>query len=73
MTINKVQGSNLNTVVLNEPLFSHGQLYLALSHVERQSDIFVATNSTIEGTTRNVVYKEVFKEADPISVFCCLL
>jgi hypothetical protein len=50
MTINKAQGANLNIVELNDPLFSHGQLYVALSQVASQSDIFVATNSHIEGT-----------------------
>ena len=50
MTINKAQGANLNTVELKDPVFSHGQLYVALSQVASQSDIFVATNSPIEGT-----------------------
>ena len=49
MTINKAQGANLNTVELNDPVFSHGQLYVALSQVASQSDIFVATNFPIEG------------------------
>ena len=64
MTINKVQGANLNTVKLNDPLFSHSQFYVALSQVASQSDIFVATNSPIE---------EVIKKADPSSAYCCLL
>ena len=52
MTINKAQGATLNTVgiYLNDPVFSHGQLYVALSRVASQSDIFVAKNSHIEET-----------------------
>jgi ATP-dependent DNA helicase PIF1 len=63
MTINKAQGATLAKVgiFLNDPVFSHGQLYVALSRVSSENDIVVATQSSPEGTTRNVVYKEIFQ------------
>ena len=62
MTINKAQGATLKKVgvYLNDPVFSHGQLYIALSRVASINDITVATNSSIQGITRNVVYHEIF-------------
>ena len=63
-TINKAQGQTLKTigVWLPEPVFSHGQLYVAASRVGAPENLKFAVkpedtqNSTY---TRNVVYREV--------------
>ena len=58
MTINKAQGQSLNTVGIHllQPIFSHGMLYVALSRTGDKSAIYhLSTN----GSTKNVVYKEV--------------
>ncbi len=62
MTINKSQGATLKKVgiFLNTPVFSHGQLYVAMSRVSSLEDITIATDSALEGSTRNVIFKEVF-------------
>ena len=70
MTINKKQGQTFEKVGLYFPaeVFTHGQLYLALSRVKRRTDFKVAIEKTPlqdineDGSafTRNVVYPEIF-------------
>ena len=68
MTINKAQGQTMKFVgiYLPSPVFTHGQLYVALSRVSSSSNICIMIenekyklkNMTL---TKNVVYKEIFQ------------
>ena len=65
MTINKAQGQTLNHVglCLTEPVFTHGQLYVALSRVTNAANLRIILPDTEEGhqgRIKNVVYSEVF-------------
>ncbi|CAB4425284.1 unnamed protein product [Rhizophagus irregularis] len=62
MTINKSQGQTLNRVglYLPQPVFSYGQLYVALSRVTSYQYIKVLTGENNGCQTKNVVYNEVF-------------
>ncbi|KAL3652540.1 hypothetical protein CASFOL_002221 [Castilleja foliolosa] len=66
MTINKSQGQSLANVglYLKKPVFSHGQLYVALSRVTNPSGLKILLSSNDEdnrSSTVNVVYKEIFQ------------
>lgn len=60
MTINKAQGQSLQVCGLNleNPCFTHGQLYVACSCVGKPSDLFVYTP---DGKTKNIVYSKALQ------------
>ena len=69
LTINKAQGQSVKEVGidLRIPVFSHGQLYVALSRATNSRNIHVLLPDTDRevGKTCNVVYPEVL--VDPVS------
>ena len=62
MTINKAQGQTLTCII--EPVFTHGQLYVALSRFTNAANLRIIVLDTFEarreGKIKNVVYSEVF-------------
>ena len=62
MTINKAQGQSVSNVGINlrSLVFSHGQLYVTLSHCTSSERIKVLFPEECEDTkTTNIVYPEV--------------
>jgi ATP-dependent DNA helicase PIF1 len=61
ITINKNQGQTLDNVgvYLPSPVYSHGQLYVAISRVTSSANIKIFSGQGPDGYMRNVVYKEV--------------
>jgi ATP-dependent exoDNAse (exonuclease V) alpha subunit len=70
MTINKAQGQSVKYVGLNlrTPVFSHGQLYVALSRCTHPERVYAIFPEHEQGSnTTNVVYTEVLRGlTDPI-------
>lgn len=62
MTVNKSQGQLLKTVGvdLQTSVFTHGQLYIALSCVTTLERITILMAENSDGKTNNVVYPEVY-------------
>lgn len=60
MTIHKSQGQTLDRILiyLDEPVFQHGQLYVALSRAKRRENVKVFVNRG--KCTKNIVNKNVF-------------
>ena len=65
MTVNKSQGQSLNFVGvdLRTPVFTHGQLYVALLRVTDISGLAVLLPRNGDGTTANIVYPEVLLDS----------
>jgi ATP-dependent DNA helicase PIF1 len=63
ITINKSQGQTFNNVgvYLPSPVYSHGQLYVAISCVTSSVNIKIFNGQGPDGYMRNVVYKEVLE------------
>ena len=60
MTINKAQDQSLQVCGLNleNPCFSHGQLYVACSRVGKPADLYVYAP---EGKTKNILYPKALE------------
>jgi ATP-dependent DNA helicase PIF1 len=61
MSINKAQGQSLDRVgiYLNNPVFAHGQLYVALSRCTDRRNLKILLPPHANRRTPNIVYREV--------------
>ncbi|KAL3851390.1 hypothetical protein ACJIZ3_013272 [Penstemon smallii] len=78
MTINKAQGQTLDYVgvYLRQPVFSHGQLYVALSRARNSNSVKILIHPvpgkvSEQGLTKNIVYPEIFMLAQGPFFFVC--
>ena len=64
MSINKAQGQTLRKIGidLRKDVFTHGQLYVALSRVrsEQGLKVFVGGSDMNDNKVKNIVFKEIF-------------
>ncbi|KAL8522768.1 hypothetical protein ACS0TY_012928 [Phlomoides rotata] len=75
MTINKCQGQSLSHVglYLKRPIFSHGQLYVAISIVRNRHGLKIILGDAKgeeHQTTTNILYKEIFENVYHYSCYC---
>ncbi|WOH09633.1 hypothetical protein DCAR_0729091 [Daucus carota subsp. sativus] len=76
MTINKSQGQSLEKVALflPKPVFTHGQLYVAISRVTSPQGLKLFINDEEGNTTNiiaNVVYRQIFYNL-PLEYYTCI-
>ena len=77
MTINKSQGQSLQRVglYLDRPVFSHEQLYVAVSRVTSKDGLKILIVENDYGDcfhTKNIVYKEIFDNFPKGKTYCLL-
>lgn len=69
MTINKIQGQTLSAIglYLKSPIFTHGQLYVAVSRVTSKKNLKILIENedgTLGSHTRNIVFSEIFQSLE---------